>query len=86
LRTFAVAILLLAASPGAALARGGDHRLVLADAGPPCGVGAGGLPDPAQTRRCLAAQFKPPKSKPANGPRAQAPTNATTPPETARGG
>ena len=28
---------------------------------PPCGLSAGGLSDPAETRRCLAERYKPPK-------------------------
>ena len=50
-------ILGLAVAPGVALAHAHDTSH------PPCGLDAGGLGDPAQTQRCLAERFKPPKPK-----------------------
>ena len=35
---------------------------------PPCGVGAGGLPDPTETQACLASRYQPPKPKAAPAP------------------
>ena len=72
--TFATLAMLMASS---AVARGGYHHAQ--SAGSPCGVGAGGLPDPAETQRCLAARYKPPKPKPSATPAAPAPSNAATP-------
>lgn len=43
---------------------------------PPCGAGAGGLQDPAETKRCLAERFKPSEPKPAKAP---APTPPAAP-------
>jgi hypothetical protein len=62
---------MLMASPAAA--RGGYHRAQ--SAGWPCGVAAGGLPDPAETQRCLAAPYKPPAPKPSTAP---SPSNTAT--------
>jgi hypothetical protein len=48
---------------------------------PACGFVSGGLPDPAQTQRCLAERFKAPPPKPSPRPKpapasAPAPSNA----------
>jgi hypothetical protein len=69
--TFASLAMLMAS---AAAARGGYHHA--RSTGAPCGVAAGGLPDPGEIQRCLAARFKPPKPKPSAAP---APSNAATP-------
>ncbi len=60
-----------------AAARGGYHHEQ--SAAPPCAAAAGGLPDPAETQRCLAERFKPPRPKPSAAPAARAPSNAVTP-------
>jgi hypothetical protein len=86
LKTFATALILLALAAQPALARGGYHQDgELLAAAQPCGVAAGGLPDPAQTRRCLADRFKAPKPKPADPHRAQSP-DATNGPQPQQAG
>lgn len=74
------AALLVLALSTTAMARGGYHHEGESASGPPCGVGAGGLPDPAQTQRCLAQRYQPPKPKPsASPPTSTSPPNATPP-------
>jgi hypothetical protein len=76
----AAVVTVLAPSP-TAWARGGYHHE--AAAAPPCGASAGGLPDPAQTKRCLAERYKPPKPGPTTSSPAQpdhAPAGAYAPP------
>jgi hypothetical protein len=68
-----VALLVLAASPTVS-ARGGYHHSQ-AVAPPPCGFVVGALADPADTQRCLAERYKPPKPKPSAAP---APSNAAS--------
>jgi hypothetical protein len=65
------ALALIGAGASVAGARGSPHEHpVHAESIPPCGWSNGGLPDPAQTQRCLAERYKPPKPKPANDARA----------------
>ena len=64
----------LAASPAAALAH--EHE----SAHPPCAASGGGLPDPAETRRCLAERYK--SAKPKAPPPASAPASAPESPST----
>ncbi len=49
---------LLATAPAMALAHAHENYH------PPCGVAAGGLPDPDETQACLASRYQPPKPKP----------------------
>jgi hypothetical protein len=55
-KTLAVS-LALAAAPALALADAPTSSH------PPCGASGGGLGDPAETHRCLAERYKPPKAK-----------------------
>jgi hypothetical protein len=66
--------LVVVANAQSSLARGGYHRA--AASAPPCGVAAGGLPDPGQTQRCLAERYKPSKPQPG----APSPASNATPP------
>lgn len=50
---------------------------------PACGFVGGGLPDPAQTRQCLADRYKAPKPKPAPPPAAPPASAPATAPSTA---
>jgi hypothetical protein len=72
-----IALLLLFGGE-AASARGGYQAMAQSSA--PCGFVGGGLPDPAQTQRCLAERYKAPKSKPRSGstPAAPPPSNAAS--------
>ena len=72
LKTLAVS-LALAAAPALALAHAHESSH------PPCGAAAGGLPDPAETKRCLAERFKPAKDKPP-APAPAPPAPSTTEP------
>jgi hypothetical protein len=62
---------ILCATPYLAFA---DDRHALSSA-PPCGSSGGGLPDPADTQRCLAERYKAPKPK-------TPPSSAPQPPST----
>jgi hypothetical protein len=56
----------LAVGASGALAAGGPHEARShPTSGEPCGWTKGSLPDPAETQRCLASRYKPPKPKPA---------------------
>lgn len=82
LTALALAVLALAGDPNQLLARRGAHHEV---SSPPCGWSKGSLPDPAETQRCLAERYKPPKAKaPAANPPAQPSANAEIAPTGAR--
>lgn len=63
----AILIAVLCAAPNLAVAEDHPSR----SSAPSCGWKGGSLPDPADTQRCLAEHFKPPKPKP---PQARAPS------------
>ena len=71
-KSAAVFLALLASSfASAAVAR--SHTEAEALSPPNCGAAGGSLADPAETQRCLAERYKPPKPKAAP---ASAPSNA----------
>jgi hypothetical protein len=78
--TIATTIALLSLFGGeVASARGGYHHAqAVAQSSAPCGFVGGGLPDPAQTQRCLAERYKAPKPKP-RGPPSNAPSSNAAP-------
>ena len=59
--TILIAVLMTAPS----LAIADDHQR---SSTPPCGWKGGGLPDPADTQRCLAERYKAPKPKAPHSP------------------
>ncbi len=61
--TAAITASILAVAAGDASAKGG-YVPKPAQPAPPCGVAGGGLPDPAETKACLARRYKPPEPKP----------------------
>ncbi|HUO11324.1 MAG TPA: hypothetical protein VMU37_01075 [Caulobacteraceae bacterium] len=75
LATLALTSALAIGGLGEANGRGSPHeaRSTQGDAGDPCGWKNGSLPEPAQTRACLAERYK------AAHPKAQ-PSNSTLPP------